>query len=316
MPELSGFPILDVVIGMTFLFFVLATVVSSINEVIQSVLNSRARNLARGLQTLLGDGPKADAILEHWHIKRLARPGGPVRRFLADRIGPVRDHRRPSYIPSRAFALAVVENAQDAGAGLLAKAQASVDAIGVPPLSQLAQTQLTEAQRRTLAIRDELERSFDEVMDRASGWYKRYVQWCLIVIAIGVTVGLNVSAYTIAERLWKDDALRAAIVDNATAAESSREEPATPQAVADRLDGVRQLGLPIGWSAENTEGPFTEQLLGWLVTIAAVSLGAPFWFDLLGKLSQLRGTGNREGTLKDDRRLPEDRDDPSRRRPA
>ena len=27
------------------------------------------------------------------------------------------------------------------------------------------------------------------------------------------------------------------------------------------------------------------------MTIAAVSLGAPFWFDLLGKVAHLRGAG-------------------------
>ena len=36
---------------------------------------------------------------------------------------------------------------------------------------------------------------------------------------------------------------------------------------------------------------WVERIVGWLVTIAAVSLGAPFWFDLLGKVANLRGAG-------------------------
>jgi hypothetical protein len=32
-------------------------------------------------------------------------------------------------------------------------------------------------------------------------------------------------------------------------------------------------------------------VLGWLVTILAVSLGANFWFDVLAKALQLRGSG-------------------------
>ena len=32
-------------------------------------------------------------------------------------------------------------------------------------------------------------------------------------------------------------------------------------------------------------------IVGWLFTIAAVSLGAPFWFDLLGKVARLRAAG-------------------------
>ena len=32
-------------------------------------------------------------------------------------------------------------------------------------------------------------------------------------------------------------------------------------------------------------------LFGWLFTAAAVSLGAPFWFDLLSRVAKLRGAG-------------------------
>ena len=34
-----------------------------------------------------------------------------------------------------------------------------------------------------------------------------------------------------------------------------------------------------------------ETLLGWIITALAITLGAPFWFDLLSKLISLRGTG-------------------------
>ena len=35
--------------------------------------------------------------------------------------------------------------------------------------------------------------------------------------------------------------------------------------------------------------------MGWVITIAAISLGAPFWFDLLGKVANLRGSGGKTG---------------------
>lgn len=34
-----------------------------------------------------------------------------------------------------------------------------------------------------------------------------------------------------------------------------------------------------------------ETFFGWIITAFAIMLGAPFWFDLLGKLTSLRGTG-------------------------
>jgi hypothetical protein len=44
-------------------------------------------------------------------------------------------------------------------------------------------------------------------------------------------------------------------------------------------------------TAKPTDG--LVQILGWLLTAAALSLGAPFWFDLLGKFVNLRGAGNK-----------------------
>jgi hypothetical protein len=323
MPDLTGLPALDVFVGMAFLFFLLATVVASINEVVQTVLNARARILTRGIKTLLGDQAAADDFFQEWQIDRLAKPAGFVRN-AAKRLPGVAEKRRPSYLPSRAFALTLLETATrdtppHIGTNLFAEAEATVDKLGVPWVQNSAAAALTDTQRRLDAIRGELERTFDEAMDRASGWYKRYVQWWLLAFAVVVAIGLNVNSFTVAERLWKDDALRAAVLekaDKAVAADGSATTAATAQAVAKNVDSVNELKLPIGWDDANTGGAFWARLGGWIVTIAAIALGAPFWFDVLGKLARVRSAGNREGTAKDSLRAPEDRDDPSRVRAA
>jgi hypothetical protein len=72
---------------------------------------------------------------------------------------------------------------------------------------------------------------------------------------------------------------------------------------------LQSLGLPIGWDLPDEpetkwpglhpwEGGFWSgwakqiriHFLGWLLTALAVSLGAPFWFDLLNKFIVVRGT--------------------------
>lgn len=40
------------------------------------------------------------------------------------------------------------------------------------------------------------------------------------------------------------------------------------------------------------QGGFLFSLLGWIITALAVSLGAPFWFDLLSKIVSLRSAGS------------------------
>jgi hypothetical protein len=34
-----------------------------------------------------------------------------------------------------------------------------------------------------------------------------------------------------------------------------------------------------------------QAIFGWLMTGVAVAMGAPFWFDILGKLINVRNTG-------------------------
>jgi hypothetical protein len=316
MDNLTGIPALDVLIGMAFLFFLLATVVAAVNEVIQTVLNARARTLTKGIKSLLNDDGAADAFFDEWRIRRLAKPPGFVRRLAQD-VPFVAERRRPSYVPSRAFALTLLETATrdtepHIGVDLLGEAHATAHKIGPPSLQRATSAALDAAQVQIDAARAELERAFDEVMDRASGWYKRYVQWWLLVLALAFSIGLNVNAFTVAERLWKDDALRASVVQQAQKAvgdtQAQTPQSATPKAVAKQIDDIEELKLPIGWTDPNTGGEFWARLAGWLVTAAAITLGAPFWFDVLGKLARVRSTGNREGTAKDDDRAPEDRD--------
>jgi ABC-type transport system involved in cytochrome bd biosynthesis fused ATPase/permease subunit len=38
-------------------------------------------------------------------------------------------------------------------------------------------------------------------------------------------------------------------------------------------------------------GKFFMMICGWFVSGVAISMGAPFWFDLLGKVVNVRNTG-------------------------
>ncbi|RPH79952.1 MAG: hypothetical protein EHM80_06530 [Nitrospiraceae bacterium] len=62
---------------------------------------------------------------------------------------------------------------------------------------------------------------------------------------------------------------------------------------------TEKLGLPIGWSRESKDpkalpsdvGGWALKIIGLLLTAIAVSLGAPFWFDVLNKLINIRSAG-------------------------
>ncbi len=78
---------------------------------------------------------------------------------------------------------------------------------------------------------------------------------------------------------------------------------------------VNQASLPIGWqmigeeldrmekaksagfSSGNCFTFWLKKLLGWLMTILAISLGAPFWYDMLNKLANIRSVVKAGGNI-------------------
>ena len=346
MPDLTGLTALDVAVGLFFLFFLLSIVCSTVAELISTAMGWRARNLELGLRQVLGDPERVNAFFNTPRIRALGQPvrelserwwgargwgepqHGEAAATGAEGVAagaPVDEEppapvRLPSYIPSRAFSLAVL----DTLAPDLAKESRALDRSA--PASQDVIEQLRgrlpgkrdDGVRRALEdvldegrghiddLREGLERHFDEVMDRASGWYKRRAQLALVIIASAVTIAGNVDAVQVASSLWSDDALRATVVQRATAAAENAPPPteASLNRLADDVEEVDELSLPVGWSAATTPDTFWgwlgKLLLGWPLTVAAVAMGAPFWFDLLGKVARLRVAGKAEGTVKDD----------------
>src|SRR5207248_1929782 len=92
-------------------------------------------------------------------------------------------------------------------------------------------------------------------------------------------------------------ALRATLVAGAGEVIKAR-EPSTTSTRALETE-LEQMGVPIGWSGgfvrEGTTAVVSAvlvKLAGLLITVFAIALGAPFWFDLLSKVVSLRSPGN------------------------
>jgi hypothetical protein len=143
------------------------------------------------------------------------------------------------------------------------------------------------------------------------------------VLAAAVTVVANADSIQIAESLSADPALRTALVAEAVAVseQSSAEsaapdttpDPVTARALAEQtkrtLQGYRsqiqKLGVPIGWAKSDPDQPdahnprslptdfwgWVKKFLGLLLTGVAAALGAPFWFDMLNKVMNIRSSG-------------------------
>jgi hypothetical protein len=212
----------------------------------------------------------------------------------------------PSYLSARTFALALMNILTDdakPGDVAVVRITKAVEGLDNPHVKKALEALLEDSAGDLDRFRDGVEGWFDATMSRASGWYKRRAQLSLWVIAAVVTLALNADAGQIASTLWKDPTLRATVAAQAqkAASEGSATDlggSAGGETLAAKVDHVSQLSLPIGWSTDPADPRWPADAAGWLAkllgllaTVVALSMGAPFWFDLLGRISRVRGGG-------------------------
>jgi hypothetical protein len=132
-----------------------------------------------------------------------------------------------------------------------------------------------------------LEKWFAEQMERTSGQYKRWTQLATLLAAVVMTGAFDLDSVRISSELYRNSTLRAAVADQVAA---QVQEKKTFEDVEASLKPFAEL--PIGWTAEHTRSRnWLTAVIGWLLSVLALSLGAPFWFDLVGKFVNLRQTG-------------------------
>ena len=175
------------------------------------------------------------------------------------------------------------------------------------------------------AFRVGVEGWYDSLMDRVSGWYGRKVRWWLVLWGLLLAIALNIDAVAITDSLWTSETVREAVVEVAAARlDSEREstdtaaggagedsavdaadgeangEPLSADAIAKEIENLEELDIPIGWTTTKGVDRIPDDFSGWVARVfgwtiigAAASFGAPFWFDLLGKVSNLRLAGKK-----------------------
>lgn len=349
-----GSTMLDVVIGLTYLFVMLSLVATALREAIEAVLKTRAIQLETGIRTLLADelktvssknAPVAARLVTDAGKGKIGAPESITKTLFehpllyglfrgdyakgantlakswlggAPRVGFA--SQMPSYVPAKSFASALIDtiargpvaDGEQASspltfAQLRAGLDAQINAVPISPqLNRALTIALDDAGQDLEKARANIEAWFDSGMERVTGWYKRETQWILLAIGLALAVLGNVDSIAVAQSLTRDAALRSIIVQQAAGeTEALRKTLAAPPAVdvngqsavpgvdalkladADwdkQMKRAEKLGYPVGW---NRDWQWTAPV-GWLITAFAVSLGAPFWFDVLSKVMSIR----------------------------
>ncbi|MBO9409372.1 hypothetical protein J7399_18185 [Shimia sp. R9_1] len=300
-----GSVVLELFIGVAFLFLALSIVITAAQEMLTGLLGMRSANLVVALRNLLEDpdGSFVREVMEHPAMRHLYR--GKPRSGVFGLMG-----NGPSYVPSSAFATALLDALRSKNGNGATLPVAVDELFGMAPeivrdmpegvLKRSLTLMIGQAsdldrplQRRAEMAERRLAQWFDESMDRASGWYKRKSQFVSVLLSIGLVVAINANALTYMELLWKDSNLREGIV--AAAEATAAEGQPLPDDTQARLDDLAIL--PLGWQGQSFSDAFCtaqeslKTLAGWAITVLAISLGAAFWFDVMKKALAIRASG-------------------------
>jgi hypothetical protein len=318
--DLSGF--VDIGLALVTVYLLLSLLASTINEIINSIWKIRAEQLAKTLEGLLDSDDLHQKFLGHGLIGGLGR---------SSRAGAETGKApRPSYIDSKTFAdalfgvLANLDPTQPVKVPVLEDIQSAVQALQPGTTRDALLAALTVANGDITRLRDGVAAWFDASMDRLSGAFVRQMKVISLIVGLILACALNVDSVDIAYRAWNDPQVRAAISDTAdklnknppaqcAEGDADTKLPCELGKVGDLLELLRPL--PVGWGAGSVPSVkvttivddkavetvkytagfwwYFWKVIGLIVTGLAVSLGAPFWFDILQKVMNIRGAGTK-----------------------
>jgi len=359
--------ILDIVIGLIFIYLLYSLLATIIQEIIASQFSFRAKILERAVFRMLEDENKfASKFRSVSYLFKKTGNGGSKNSMTYEYykhplilfLGESDCRGKPAYINKETFSKVIVDllRGKDVvpGDDIKLLIQKSLNdqttnwgnaQIGDQTLSFLKSI-WADANGDIEKFKHHLECWFEETMDRASTWYKKHIQFVLFFVGLTIAIVFNVDTLKIIERLEKDPKLRDQLVRQAEAfqvahpdldkklllhqAEINRfqakysgnyllaNDSLRNKKLTDSLELANYLelkserdnlldqantlikndvksvhhSLGFGWE---TYDRFSFRnvfysMTGWIITALALSLGAPFWFDLLNKLMKLRGS--------------------------
>ena len=296
-----GFSTFDVALGLVFVYLLLSLVCTAINEGLAAVLSLRGATLERCIRQLLGEDTST-AFYAHPLIQGLGRQGSFLRFFK----------QRPSYVSARTFALTVIDLIAPSRAKSPTFDEIRAAATTLPDhLKKPLLVLIDRAENDLHKLHDNVEGWFNEAMDRVAGVYKRRVQSLIFGLGLGVALFINADTIRMARALSTNATLRQAMVEQAKVFAASAGDSAARakpdsaiRAIRTVVDSLGGLGLPIGWTLPDSVktkpvparigyylGDALPRFPGLLITAFAISLGAPFWFDLLNRFINIRAAG-------------------------
>lgn len=316
--------VISIAISLSFIYFVLSLITSEIQEVIASFLKLRSKNLKEFIIHLVGESEKTGnlKITKMLYDKYLMSIQ--TSQSYYQRNSPQLTYIPPRQFANGIIGILSEElklnNKEEDYLDDLTKV---ADKIKESPLPEKLKNEIIIVLRNANAKVVEPENKFETLQQEIETWYQNsteyasrlYQKKAIIlsrVVALLLVIMFNIDTLNILNHLSKSEVLSSTFsstimgviqssdrsdycsennetLDFKTCMEGIEDEVKT---ILDRVDN-----LPIGW---NWSDPWKEQftplnsgnvinaVTGWIISAIAISMGAPFWFDILKKLTRIK----------------------------
>jgi hypothetical protein len=302
--------ILEVVISMIVVYFLLSTVVSFIKEIIAMIFNTRGKILYRSLEHLFVEdnnntnGSFIKKIYNSDYVNNLASKFS-----IASRL-----NKKPSYIATENFAGALIDEIQKLDtkdyAQNFKELKKKIESIGNSFIkTKLLEIviELEESGQATIAnFKKKIADWFDSYMETVTTVYKNYVSVWVFCISFFVCFSMNIDSIVLMEYFYKNKEKREIMLSFAENVSKDKyivsdtltgvnREKALKEMKTKVLSDFTSFGLPYGWKDEGKGrriyeskilgNPFPSsklvKFLGLFITTVSLTLGAPFWYQMM-----------------------------------
>ncbi|MFZ2451701.1 MAG: hypothetical protein WAW36_14385 [Methylovulum miyakonense] len=246
MQSMSG--ILEVAIGLVFVYLLLSLICSALTEAVENLFNRcRGKKLCEGLYELFGgniDHDSSFALLKAFYQSPmiyglyqgdLELSQQPAKTSATANPAPAKDGNSgipataknspppklqlpknlPSYITPKTFALAFVDQILEGKALDTATLISQINTSAILPehIKNSLTLMVNKAEGDIHAALNNIEDWYSAMGERVSGWYKKHSQQIAIMVALLIAVLGNVDTITIAKSLMSNGTLREQMVN-------------------------------------------------------------------------------------------------------
>ncbi len=296
--------VLEVAIGLILVYYILGSVVSLITQWINEALETRGVALRRYLIKIVGDKKVEDLLrLPQMEAQRPIRYKNFFSVFKSATEPKMLEKVPVATLVDAYFDMIGLTAEKDNKELSLVQLAELVDKLPDSDGKRAFISWINQGVTKIEDLRTRTTTYFTGILEQASSTFRANARSFVIMLSMAVTLLFGTDSIQLAKTLWNNAELRAIA---AAKAEMVVAQEGTQASLDELIKELSDLSIRIGWwrtelpAAGTNAGDWALfivlKIFGLALTVAAVSQGSSFWYDLLKKLTSPTSSSSRSSS--------------------